>query len=37
MTNRVVGSRCMISVSTCMRLTKEKPQSPCAIAASQRT
>ena len=31
----VAGKRCRISVSTFIRLTKEKPQSPCAIATSQ--
>ncbi len=31
----VVGSRCMISVSTLMRLTNEKPQSPLTMLTSQ--
>jgi len=35
MTISVVGRRCRISVSTFIRLTKEKPQSPCTMAASQ--
>ncbi len=36
-THRVVGSRCMISVPTSMRLTNEKPQSPLIIEVNQRT
>jgi hypothetical protein len=36
MTKSVVGTRSRISRSTSTRLAKEKPQSPCAIAASQR-
>ena len=36
-TKSVVGSRCMIRVSTLMRLTKEKPQSPRSMELNQRT
>ena len=36
-TASVTGTRCAISVSTSTRLMNEKPQSPCTIAASQRT
>ena len=32
---KVIGRRCRISLSTSMRLAKEKPQSPCSIALSQ--
>ena len=35
MTASVTGSRCRISVSTSMRLTKEKPQSPLSRLPSQ--
>ncbi len=36
-TIKVVHTRWPIRVSTLMRLTNENPQSPCAIASSQRT
>ena len=36
-TKSEVGSRCMMSVSTLMRLAKEKPQSPRSIEVNQRT
>ena len=36
-TNRLVGSRCQMSVDTSTRLTKEKPQSPFSMAENQRT
>ena len=35
MMNKVAGKRWRIRVSTSIRLTKEKPQSPCSIAESQ--
>src|SRR5438445_433883 len=31
-TNRLVGSRCQMSVETFTRLTNENPQSPCSTA-----
>ena len=34
-TASVTGMRCRISVSTSMRLTKEKPQSPLSMLVSQ--
>ena len=35
-TNRVVGRRCRMRVSTFTRLTKENPQSPLSMAVNQR-